>query len=588
MHSSVFEGAPRGFAVPTASRRQITRALVLALTLLGAIPAGAATLPGFMPMVTDSAAVFAIPRVSEPAYLVPTRDPVFGTWVMRVAGDMGRPIPSLGGIWEGIARHVYSKQQPWNSTGSLVTIENRVGSTTPVILDGQTFQPRFGPCSNYDRWDYRWHPGATHPNEQINVNGAGTELMWFDVLNCSKTRSWRLPLVANYGIGSGEGNVSADGRFVAIANQDSIVVVDMDPKSPNAPPYPYRRIGPVYAFPPCSLDVNQARNCPVDNVSISPSGRYIDVKYGAVNLAGASGCDTLCDMHRIFEVDSNLTIRPHAMATGAMRCGSFAARPNGWIFPLKHSDMAFDPFDGNEDVLMGGRACPGSTLGHVVKVRLRDGQVTSLTDPANEPSYSHGSARNSSRPGWFYVTYSRDPVYTGYRFRGEVVAVKMDGSGSVQRFAHYHSTQLTYDSEAQAVPSPDGRMVLMASDWSDACAPPCGVGAVVRDYVVMASETGPVGMPPSAAAEGLVLMPPGPNPSPGGFRVSFTLPSSGPAALELFDVAGRRLAFRDVGAMGAGTHQVDLDEGHRLVPGIYLIALTDGHERKAVHAVVIR
>mgnify|MGYP001221456431 CR=1 FL=1 len=308
--------------------------------------------------------------------------------------------------------------------------------------------------------------------------------MWLDVTTCTKTRSWMLPIRANYGIGSGEGNVSNDGRFVAIANDSSMVVVDMDPHAPNAPPYPYHRIGPVYVFPPCNLDVAAPGTCPIGNISISPSGRYIDVKYRAVTLTGRSGCDTTCDMHRVYEVDTSLAIRPHLMAPAATRCGSFASRPDGWIFPLKHADMMLDPFDDNEDVIIGGRACPGSNLGHLVKVRLRDGAVTSLTDPANEAGYAHGSARNIARPGWFYVTYSRDPAYRGRRFWGEIVAVKIDGSGAVERFGHYHSTASTYRAEAQGVPSPDGRRILFASDWADHCKAGCGSTSVFQDFVL--------------------------------------------------------------------------------------------------------
>src|SRR5213076_873085 len=146
-------------------------------------------------------------------------------------------------------------------------------------------------------------------------------------------------------------------------------------------------------------------------------------------------CDSLCDAHRIFEVDTSLAIQPHVMADEAGRCGSFAARPNGWIFPLKHADMALDPFDGNQDVIGGGRACPGSSIGHVVKVRLRDGQVTPLTDPSNEASVQHVSTRNLDRPGWDYVGYYK---VDGERFSDEVVAVKLDGSRSVERLAHKH------------------------------------------------------------------------------------------------------------------------------------------------------
>lgn len=462
--------------------RVLLTSLIALLASSTESPVRAAGVPGFFGTLTDSSAVFAEPAAPKPAYRDTVLDAVFGTRVTRITGDPGSALGGAPGVWGTDARHVYSKQQPWNATGTLLTLENRGGGATssPVLLDGETYAPVGTPCSSYDAYDYRWHPSPAHANEQINVNRAGTELMWFDVTRCVKTRSWTLPFAADYGIGSGEGNVSADGRYVVISDASRMVVVDMDPQAPNAPGYPYKRIGPVYTMPPCSLEVGAPTNCPIGNISISPSGRYIDVKYGAVGTS----CDTLCDMHRIFEVDTNLVIRPHNMASSSQRCGSFANRPNGWVFPLKHADMTTDPFDNNEDVLVGGRACPGSNLGHVVKVRLRDGRVTSLTDPSNEAGYMHGSGRATSRPGWFYVTFDRAASYIGRRFYSEIVAVKLDGSGSVQRFGHYHSTASTYRAQGHGVPSPDGRRILFASDWAQDCGTGCGSTSVFGGYVL--------------------------------------------------------------------------------------------------------
>jgi hypothetical protein len=278
--------------------------------------------------------------------------------------------------------------------------------------------------------------------------------------------------------------VSADGRFAVLSDDTRMVVVDMDPRGPSTPPWPHVRIGPVHTFVPCSLKTGDPDFCPNGNISISPSGRYIDLKFGS----GGAPCDTICDLHRIFSVDSALVIRPHAMAGSSLRCGSFAGRPNGWTFPLKHADMARDPFDGDEDVLVGGRACPGSRLGRVVKVRLRDGHVTELTDPDNEASFSHASARNTLRPGWVYVTYGRGAANRGRRFAGEIVAVKLDGSGTVQRFGHTHSSGKPYRAEAHGVPSPDGRRILFASDWTDDCSPGCGSPGVFGGYVIDARD----------------------------------------------------------------------------------------------------
>src|SRR5439155_3722479 len=162
--------------------------------------------------------------------------------------------------------------------------EHRDGrSPTPLILDGASYRPKFTPCAEYPFYDYRWHPSPLHPHEQINVDHTGTELMWFDVVDCVMTRSWKLPITVDFGIGSGEGNPSNDGRFVALGNDSAMFVVDMDPRPP-LPAYPNRRIGPVYRFPPCSLSTN----CMIGNLSISPSGRYVDVKYSSRDTSDIS------------------------------------------------------------------------------------------------------------------------------------------------------------------------------------------------------------------------------------------------------------------------------------------------------------
>ncbi len=57
--------------------------------------------------------IVTIPSIPEPAYLSPIPDPTFGTTITRIGDQQAMGIPSQ------YIRHHYSKDQPWNSDGSL-------------------------------------------------------------------------------------------------------------------------------------------------------------------------------------------------------------------------------------------------------------------------------------------------------------------------------------------------------------------------------------------------------------------------------------------------------------------------------------
>ncbi|TMQ60940.1 MAG: hypothetical protein E6K76_00350 [Candidatus Eisenbacteria bacterium] len=460
------------------ARKAAGLVLAAGLGMCAASPASAITYPGFIDMVTDPTLVFAVPIVGKPAYQSPFTDLVFRTRVTRIANDPGASTAPVSGTWGSDARHHYSKTQPWNSDNSLIVIENRNGgSPASLILDGSTYLPKLAPCGSYSPYDYRWHPSPAHANEQINVDGSGAELMWFNVATCTKTRTWTLPVTVNYGIGSGEGNPSNDGRYVALASATQLFVVDMDPQPPLAP-YPNKRIGPVYDVSSCGL----SGGCSIDWVSISASGKYAVVSYNG-------------DYPRIFDVNpTTLALTPHPMLASSPRCNGGSAA-QGFTYDLGHADVAVNPFDNNEDVLIGqehcgnrGKVVNGVLIGGVVMVRLRDGAITPLTDATNEAYPHHISTRNLDRPGWAYVGYYPE---IGKRFCDEIIAVKLDGSKAVQRFAHKHSVfSGCYRCESHPVPSRDGRRVIFASNWADNCGALCGSSSVIQDYVVDARGAG--------------------------------------------------------------------------------------------------
>ena len=87
----------------------------------------------------------------------------------------------------------------------------------------------------------------------------------------------------------------------------------------------------------------------------------------------------------------------------------------------------------------------------------------------------------------------------------------------------------------------------------------------------------------------LALLGAWPNPARQDLAVSLALPSSATrGTLELLDLAGRRVAFRDLAGLGAGRHQITLLDHQRVTPGIYLVRLTHDGERKSMKVAVLR
>lgn len=69
----------------------------------------------------------------------------------------------------------------------------------------------------------------------------------------------------------------------------------------------------------------------------------------------------------------------------------------------------------------------------------------------------------------------------------------------------------------------------------------------------------------------------------GPLRIRFVLPDARPAKLEVFDAAGRRTTTREVGMLGVGVHEIQMEN---LQPGLYWVRLSNGQQR--VQARVIR
>jgi hypothetical protein len=237
---------------------------------------------------------------------------------------------------------------------------------------------------------------------------------------------------------------------------------------------------------------------------ISASGKYAIATYAVYNTGNP---DSIGEAYRIFDINPsnlaltvhNATLQPGYSSTTSPTCQSRSPQ-DGFIWDLGHEDVAQNPFDNNEDIVVGQLrpVCAGTVngveLGSVVMVRLRDGKVSKVTSryigpPNNQESTAqHISTRNIDRPGWAYLTYWE---VNGARFSDEVVAVKLDGSGALERLAHKHSlTEGCYRCESHAVPSRNGLRVIFASFWASNCDIGCSaipasvVDRDIKDYVV--------------------------------------------------------------------------------------------------------
>jgi hypothetical protein len=123
----------------------------------------------------------------------------------------------------------------------------------------------------------------------------------------------------------------------------------------------------------------------------------------------------------------------------------------------RHGDNALDA-NGNEIYV-------ANNAPNVVAYNLATGGGTRLLAGTTAYEYGHVSGRNLDRPGWVYLSVFDNSATAGRAGHDQVIAVKTDGSGTVEVFAFSHHSGTLYASQPQAVPSPDGRRVLFASEW---------------------------------------------------------------------------------------------------------------------------
>ncbi len=164
------------------------------------------------------------------------------------------------------------------------------------------------------------------------------------------------------------------------------------------------------------------------------------------------------------------------------------------------------------------------------------------------------------------------------------------GANPSDDFAYF---KLYRGTSADFVPGPGSLLAERAdTNWVDTGAPGCWYKLSAVDLkgnesaVAVLAPDGTTTVAPVTTAFSLAGAQPNPARS-GALWVRFALPDGAPATLELLDVSGRRVRSQPVGALGAGTHAVDLREGRVLAPGLYLLRLARGGEARLARVVVL-
>src|SRR5690606_19015302 len=238
-------------------------------------------------------------------------------------------------------------------------------------------------------------------------------------------------------IGGGEGNISDDDRYTALIGVRSggvdVIVYD---------------IANDKVLSTKRYDGYSGPWGDVDAAHISRSGRYVVVSVKKPKMA-----------YDLYDAQNMNLLR--RLVDGQ----------------IGHSDMGY-AMEGQEAMITMG--IYGQPVVH--SIRLSDGVRREEVPAAYMAWNEHISCRNNLRPGWCYIsTYYGTARQSAYMYR-QIYAVKLDGSGTVQRFSPSafadNPSDQQYLRQAHAVPSRDGRLVLFASDWRNGSS-----GASIHTYV---------------------------------------------------------------------------------------------------------
>lgn len=193
-------------------------------------------------------------------------------------------------------------------------------------------------------------------------------------------------------------------------------------------------------------------------------------------------------------------------------------------------------------------------------------RVVHISSPTAGSSYASGSVVNIRWQTPAGASVSSASIYSS-----------TDNGETWSAVASNLSNTESYDWVASATSTGAARVAVVLDDGTA-----YGVAGISDAFSIQS----PVGVGDAATVE-FGLRGVTPNPSKGeGVNVSFSLASTHRATLSLYDVSGRRVAFREVGVMGPGRHTVNL--ARQLPAGMYVVRLSQGARSLSTRAAVVQ
>ena len=331
-------------------------------------------------------------------------------------------ITQLDPLYGGYPTHSYSKNQPWNADATLykfytVAVHNAESGQLVKKIAGLGLYESF--WSNTDP-DLLYSFTVEGAIQTYRLSSEKREVL-FTLAGYDKVR-----------LGPGEGNIDIYDQYVALVGKKGedldVIVFDLQKKKVINTTTFAKAWGPTNGMPEH-----------IDWVSVSQSGRYVVINWDT----GLPRDIQPFDGHFGVEVynRTDMTFQRRLIRYG------------------NHGDLCFTP--SGEEVYTQFWGDKGT----INSYHLADGQIDVVhTHSDFGVESAHLSCRNILRPGWAYVSIDRTKG-------GMIIALKLDGSETIEYFGHHFSSDNSYLKAPMPVPAPDGSKVMFKSDFGHSSNP---------------------------------------------------------------------------------------------------------------------